>query len=472
MKIALKCLLIVAFIFSLSFFLSRPVLSASGTVASDYTDYNDVLDNSVGIAGYLWNLTYPDAECEIGNNFVLQYTPNWYFFSSQKYAAIDFFSTISSSTCEPFAGFGLKQYLSNPYLRLTMSDGSTWNSFAHWYSKSSRGSSSGSPVYTYGTFENWPIYNLSTLDTSIKSPVNLNAVGNFTGMFDYGSLGSITTGDLLLIANWNTTAPAPIPKTTYKYYIEYRDNFVSTSWLRLEFNDIAYISSSYAVGANLIGFTDSEWVLYETNGTQRAELDSSSSYYPPYLYIADANNPCASILRSNVGLRDDNGNIVCMATVNPVVEEIAKKFTGIVNYDTATDLGMFEPLEPVIAWAGQVVDDVALWFHGLWVNFLNLIIPMPDFLTYAFQQIKIVADEKFAQIDLSSLENFGQLETDTMPNITTSLMGVTVTIVNFDLIKPHIALLRTIMIATVGLFLILFNINQVNKLLSDNPVTE
>lgn len=433
MKIVFKLFLTISFIFSFFFFLSKPVNAAFSTLIDNIP--RPVLSN----------------ECFIKHRSKKDFSGTTY----------DYFTICSNSTPA-----NILRVSSNALgMNTTMCNANYYWNGSSWISDMN------ATMEVFGSTVNLaPTYTDYTATCEVSGSANYTYTG---GSYGLPNPYYVVANQVAFYPDISAVPEIPVVASTFTYFIEYRDNFVTNSWLRLESSKPAYISASWAVGANLFGFDGGEWQLYETDGTQRALLDSSSSYYPPYLYIAGTQSPCDSILRSNYSLRDDNGDFVCRATNNPVVDDIAPPFDGVINFVIEDhDWGAFDWLRVPAKILFDAIDGSIVWFNNLWRGLLDQLIPMPDFMSYTFQEIKTVADEKFNQIDLSSLEDFGDLEEDTMPNVTTTILGTNVTLINFDLIKPHMALLRAIMISSVGLFLIIFNVNQINKLLADNSVTE
>lgn len=287
----------------------------------------------------------------------------------------------------------------------------------------------------------------STLPVNIFNTGSSNITVNQTGCDSMTFLANSRT-PANLASLWDTS-PEPVPTSNYQYYMEYKNNYALTGYHRVEFNGDMVISSSYAVGANLLGF-DSDWELYYINGTVKTLLDDSSSDYPPYLQITDTNNPCANILRSNYVLIDDLGTAICMATVNPIIENIAPPYTGLINFDpTAQDWGAFEWFEDVVVWFTDIINDVVGWFYGLWTNLLNLIIPTPDIFAFFAQDIKVAFQEHFPTELIATLtdvfDDMENMSDDEIPVIQGSLMGVNVNFVDFSLIDSSMYIIRPIL---------------------------
>lgn len=432
MKIVFKSFLIISFIFSFFLFLSKPIQAGTFSIPP--------LEEHHSVA-YL----NPNTEILYDQLAIVQTTQG-------------IFSCKTNSSGLRF--HAQTQYL---YLKPWVSGYNCYDSYK-WVA----------PNWVPQTSGQFLMDKNSTISANVYSPVTSYIDTIYTHNFgtNYGGLGTLSNGTFVLAEpNYSFFPTLAPPTANYKYYIEYRDNFVSTSWLRLEFNGSAYISSSYAVGDNLIGF-DGDWALYETNGTQRALLDDSSSLYPPHLYISDIDKPCAAIERSNYVLIDDNGTAICLATVNPVIENIAPPYTGLIHFDrNAQDWGVFEWFEEVVVWFTDLINDVVGWFYGLWTNLLNLIIPNPDFFAFFGQDISNAFNEK---IDIASFTGFvddlnslQDEEESEMPNLTGSLMGVEVPLIDFAIIKDNISIIRGITTTFVILYIAYFNINAITLILNN-----
>jgi len=295
----------------------------------------------------------------------------------------------------------------------------------------------------------------SSISSNVYTPVSvyidINSSMNFGSR--YNNLGTLGPG-MFIVAEPNfsfasTPLDEPVLESNFQYYMEYKNNYAMTGYHRVEFNGDMFISSSYAVGANLLGF-DSDWELYYVDGTAKTLLDDSSNDYPPYLQITDTNNPCANILRSNYVLIDDLGTAICMATVNPIIENLAPPYTGLINFDpTAQDWGAFEWFEDVVVWFTDIINDVVGWFYGLWTNLLNLIIPTPDIFAFFAQDIKVAFQEHFPTELIATLtdvfDDMENMSDDEIPVIQGSLMGIPVNFVDFSLIDSSMYIIRPIL---------------------------
>lgn len=190
------------------------------------------------------------------------------------------------------------------------------------------------------------------------------------------------------------------------------------------------------------------------------------------LYIPDLDYPCSHIRLSNYNILDTYGNPLCPASINPVVQDMIDDLPPVIGFTPENyDWGAFNFLLTPAKSFFDAIDSALLWVYNTWAKFLHLIIPDNEGISFQILLLKSKAQEKFGNIDISSLNDFGEVVESDLPTITTTIMGTQVNIIDFSLIKPHMGIIRAILIASVGMFLILFNVNQVNKLLADEEIT-
>jgi len=476
MKIYSKVLF--SFFIISTFFVSD--VFASLPPATNYSNVNEAFLDGPNIINDMIREVYPTSTCE-SFNWSIFLKPRIQFCAGCTYRAdiVSYNLQTDPVTCVDYTGddFGTYTYENKTYLIPSRVPLYNWSPRSTVWESGTLGATWIAGINHYQTNSMNRDY---TILSKTYTSVDLTKSTEWSVDFGsgYGNLGTLANVGPFLFA-YKTHEPsgavynAPtVPNFTFDRYIEYKNNYVLTSYQRLEFTGDCIIDPITTVGPYPLS-CDTSFELYTINGTSKVLLDSSSSDYPPFLQVNDIDNPCANILKSNYVLKDTNGNYICEATVNPIIDDLAPPYNGIINFDkNSYDWGSFNFLLDPAEILFDSIDNVVGWFYGLWSGFLDLIIPKPDFLAFTFQDVKNIADEKFSQIDLTSLEAFEDITTSELPTITTNLMGVQVQLINFDLVKDNIDIIRGIMIASAGLFLVIFNVNQINKLLADNSVTE
>lgn len=209
-----------------------------------------------------------------------------------------------------------------------------------------------------------------------------------------------------------------------------------------------------------------EAVLYYHTG-------GSTLYYDPvYLWVTDNSNPCSNLISSNYTLYDTEGNKVCQRSGSVLVPEYGETYQPAINWNPNDhDWGAFNWFKEPVSVFVDLINGIAEWFFNLWHGLLELIIPEPDFLSNFVQDIKQAISNKIEIIDISNLESLKNINENELQDVYVNLHGYNVPLIKYDQVKEHIGLLRSVLIGGLGLFLILFNVNQVNKLLSDEEVT-
>ena len=307
----------------------------------------------------------------------------------------------------------------------------------------------------------WNVQGKVYLYNNITDPATCKILG------DDWSLGWGRT--LVYISN----AEYPTPPSQEVYYYKLR---VQSASKKLP-DYYIYITSKKKCVVDLTGSTADKSIicenpkdvkirdLYNNIWTQGGTNDYK-------LYMPDTNNPCQYLISSTYDLRDTEGNLLCKHTENPLVDEISSAFTPPVTFDPeAHDWGAFNWFKTVVSFFADMINGVAEWFYNLWRGFLDLIIPHPESLSRFGEDLKQEVDTKFSNIDISSLESLKNINENELQDVYITWRGQQVPLIKYGWVKENISILRTVLVGGLGLFLILFNVNQINKLLSDEEIT-
>lgn len=313
------------------------------------------------------------------------------------------------------------------------------------------------------------IYNQLVSSNPLYYASNTSTTTTFSSSFGLDCGTSCAVGDTVMYNEWTWETPIA-PPSYYNYYLEYPRTPL-LGYLRLESKEPCHLDISAnptAISQPLV--CNSDFVLYQIVDGEKNIYSTSSI---EQLMTPDAPDYCTALYKSNYNLLDEEGNPLCKAIINPLIDQLAPPFTGLINFDPDDyDWGTFNFLKEPAKLLFDAIDSVVVWFYGLWRNFLEIIIPNPESLSWTVMNIRKTLNEKFSQIDLTSFEAFQNLDAETLEDIQVQVFGgITVTLLSFSLIEEHLVILRPVAIASVGLFLIIFNINQVNKLLADKEVT-
>jgi len=267
-----------------------------------------------------------------------------------------------------------------------------------------------------------------------------------------GSLGSIPSGE----SAYQNTSP---------YYIKWSNKALESDNPCIL--DIATNPSNTTQWLVCDGYT-AMFEVNPTNGTKTPLYDF------PILTTPDApTNYCTDIKESNYILKDSEGNQLCNVLSPSYLRNMIAPYQDPIDTEAieAEDWGIGEWFKTPFLWFVNIINTIAEWGYDLYYKFLTFIVPNPDIFAYYFNTLKSQMTAKIENIDLSSLEAFKDIGASEMPDIKVTLMGTEMTILNFDLLKDNIGIIQPIAIASIGLFLLLFNINQINKLLTDTEVT-
>jgi len=323
--------------------------------------------------------------------------------------------------------------------------------------------------------------NNASVGVNMWTEVNMYYAENIgTNPYNFGSLynniGALYWDDLILEGNYSHgTAPAPAPETPagYSYYIEYSSPPKIGTVLLVSrqkcFLPLSNPNSMLQPIECLAG--PLQFIEYSVVDGQRFFANDTSHTWS--VYTPDApDDYCSALVSSNYTITDSSGNPLCKATINPRVEELVPPYTGVIDFDPEEyDWGTFDWFKEPVAFFVEIINDIVGWFYNLYGGFLNLIVPNPETFSWFTGSIRATANEKFGSIDLTSLSALQNISASTMSNITINWRGSNMTIINFDLLKDNIDTIRPVLIASVGLFIIIFNVNMVNKLLSDEEIT-
>lgn len=258
------------------------------------------------------------------------------------------------------------------------------------------------------------------------------------------------------------------------YYIIYRVGTPSTDVLALESAERCTVDPFTPSGLVQPFACSGDWHLYNLAPNGEKVVITSGDYYPPWLSTSNAPNTyCDNIVKSNYNLMTPTGSALCKATAPKYVDDLIPGYQDPIDTEAIEleNWGIGEWFKTPFLWFVDIVNSIAEWFYSIYYNFMLFITPDPDMFSWYFGTIKTEFEKKFQDVDLSSLEAFKNIGASDMPNIQVTLFGVTSTILDFKYLKDNIGILRPIAIASVGLFLLLFNINQINKLLTDTEVT-
>lgn len=327
------------------------------------------------------------------------------------------------------------------------------------------------------SFEPMNSYQRASLDP------RLPVVGNYVGTLSvytipdfpttpfggtYGNLGTISGSVLIAPATLETSLPIAGPPRLAPYRLRLRLEQEATHEVVYSTDDKCIVNMN-AEGSKKplqCGTGGSEGVIYYSYG-------GSGLYYGDiHLWVTNIDDPCSNLIASNYTLYDTEGSILCKYTDNPLVDDVAPPFSPPITFDPeAHDWGAFNWFKTVVSFFADMINGIAGWFYGLWRGLLDLIIPHPESLSTFGQDLKRQADSKFGNIDLSSLEALKNINENELQDVSVMWRGQEVLLIKYDWVKENIGLLRSVLIGGLGLFLILFNVNQVNKLLSDEEIT-
>lgn len=289
-------------------------------------------------------------------------------------------------------------------------------------------------------------YILSTVDVAFYNPYKVQYYA-----WMYGGTGTTYLANTyypLFSANLNYGySGEPVISPNYQYYLEYYDSDFPDGYIRIETNDI--IEMETINGINEYNFIFSGDYTYSGMNSDGFAI-STPAEDPPSLEVIDLDNPCSNIISSNIYIYDYyDGSYICTPKVKPIVKNLVSPFTGIINYDTDTDLGMFEPIEPVIVWLTSAIDGIAIWWHNLWSSFIDQIVPSSDLFAYFALHIKLAFQENFPTELIDTIteifEDMENMTDDEIPVIQGSLLGTTVNFVDFSLIDSSMYIIRPIL---------------------------
>lgn len=389
-------------------------------------------------------------------------------FSYGYYNGVLFFFPINSTTCARTVNnyMTLYSYSGVNYLRTNYYPNANWTVAEGWTTGGSYQRNSLHPNYSVSS-----VYKgTENLYFSNSTDVNYGT--------SYGSLGLLNASTLLVPANYeldgSLVGAEPEIKENYQYYFEYYDSDFANGYIRLEFSDEVTVDAFTTTGETLFNFSGD----YNYLGMSPSGLDvATPSETPPSFEIDDLEDPCLNIKASNYVLKDDTGTYICEVTVNPIIDNLAPPYTGLINFDSSQyDWGTFNFLLDAFQFLFDAIDDLAGWFYGLWQGLLSLLIPSPNAFGWFAQDIRNAVNDKFS-LD-SYLDIIDEIETATsstddsvMPNITGSLMGVEGNFVDFSLIDDNISVIRPVLQVIVVFSVLIFDINIITKFFGEEPFT-
>lgn len=487
-SILLFALLVVIFtFFALGVVLTKPAHAAYPTHTSALDLWNSLDDE---IISQIFHTRFAST-CE-NIYFTALYTPEIYELGWSSYYG-DFDRVIFTfhtdpTTCEYVSGGNvLYHYTSggNTYLR-RLSHSVTF-----------------SPAYEDKWISSALSYGQYSLDRSVDFSINhykgTNGLYKYltSGSWDgvdfgtgYGGLGTSLANSSdyeFSPANWNSE---PTPTENYDYHLTWFDDSTEGYYL-IEFNGILLVDPLTTTGQYDYYLNRVPKVWEITNGYEYTELDGSNyPDYPGFLQVDDLTDPCENIRSANFTLKDTNGQDFCVATnphtgtpYTPVptsnyIDDIFPPYAGAINFDpTAHDWGTAGNwFKPAFEFMANSFDDFTIWGYNVFKSFAGLFILDPNYFDIRGQ---ILRNYMQSQMDLegfeeglATIEAFAELSESDMPIIQGEIMGQTVNLVDFTYIDDNIGIIRPILVAILSIHLLFFNINQVNKLLSDNKVLD
>lgn len=272
---------------------------------------------------------------------------------------------------------------------------------------------------------------------------------DFSGSYGFSTLNA-NTDYQFSNANWSPFVSVPVigennPDPVFPYNLDYFTPINSVG-------EFTRTSSTSPCKVDLLNGIQDYYDLICDDETSFFVDSDSGSVSPTYdesaIFIANINDPCASIMSVNYTLYDTDDNLLCISRVSDVPSSNRVPDIPLLSLiPPEADWGAFDFLKSPINSIITGLNSFITFGNNFSESFLNFFLPSP----YVLKTLGITLKTKFTEkIDITGFSEFmkkiGQAMANknnyTPPNITSTIMGVNVSLVDWSFVSDNISLIR------------------------------
>lgn len=264
-----------------------------------------------------------------------------------------------------------------------------------------------------------------------------------------------------IIDNLPIAGPPELKDFTLEYYTE---DFPSPKYIQASSDEPCVVDWTYGIA----GYYDlvCPSVDFNLGDASVPSLTITNNTYR--IYIPDTSNPCTHIKSINYSLFDTTGQFLCSPISNPISSNYQLPQIPLINLiPPEADWGAFDFLKPAINLILGAFNSLLQAINSILKTVFAWFIPNPDIIRTSVNEIKDLFSQKLPyeaiSIGFNNVKNAMLSETIVKPsNSTATLMGTSVTLVNWDLVDANITLIRNVLNAIfyLSLLLVLANLGR------------
>lgn len=255
--------------------------------------------------------------------------------------------------------------------------------------------------------------------------------------------------------------PPQLKEFTLEYYTE---DYASPNYIQASSDEPCVVDWTYGI-AGYYDLICPSVDFYLGNSSVPSLVITNDSFA---IYIPDPSSPCTHIKSINYSLFDTTGQFLCSPISNPISSSYNLPQIPLIDLiPPEADWGAFNFLKPAINLILGAFNSLLQSINSILQTVLGWFIPNPDTIRTSTNQIKDLFAEKlpleaistgFTNVKNAMLSNAVAKPT----NSTATLMGTSVSLVNWDLVDANITLIRNILNAIfyLSLLLVLSNLGR------------
>lgn len=291
---------------------------------------------------------------------------------------------------------------------------------------------------------------------------------DFSGSYGFSTLNA-NTDYQFSNANWfplvNSVFPVAGPPELKEFTLEYyTENYEAPKYIQASSDEPCTVDLT----SGLAGYYDliCPSVDFNLGDSSVPSLVITNNTFT--IYIPDTSSPCTHIKSINYSLYDTTGQFLCSPISNPISSNYQLPQIPLISLiPPEADWGAFDFLKPAINLILGAFNSLLQAINSVLQVVLGWFIPNPDTIRTSVNQIKDLFAEKIPidaiSTGFTNVKNAMLSDVVAKPtNSTATLMGTSVTLVNWDLVDANITLIRNILNAIfyLSLLLVLANLGR------------